>query len=115
MSNRATALATVKAIQAKAALRASEPDAATAEWLLLGEAMDRARLVCLLSIKQFADLIDRDEAQCRRWFKGLERPQADLVLVARHPKLPHAYLVELAKRSGEGVEVITQITLRGVL
>lgn len=61
------------------------------------------------SLKEFADVIDRDERQVARWEKGDERPQLDAIFAVSDFRAP--LVVALAELSGN-VEVTTQITVR---
>ena len=63
-------LADVQPTMAKADLRKAE----------IGHAIERARALSGLSLKEFAARIRRDERQVSRWCSGLERPQLDAVL-----------------------------------
>lgn len=92
---------------AKATLRKAENEAA---WLLLGEAMERVRQVCGLSVKEFADRLNRNEAQVRRWFAGKERPQADAVFAVAAFQQP--FVIALAGLAGAGVVVETVIRVQ---
>jgi hypothetical protein len=92
---------------ARADLRKAESDAA---WLAIGQAMDRARQACQLTVKEFAGLVDRDPRQVARWFDGTERPQVDAVFAVT--MLRQALLVALAAAAGPGVEIETVVRIR---
>jgi DNA-binding transcriptional regulator YiaG len=62
-----------------------------------------------LSLKEFADLIDRDERQIARWEEGKERPQFDALFSV--PALQGPLVLALADLTN-AVEVSTQITIR---
>jgi hypothetical protein len=81
----------------------------TDHWIVMGRAVDRTRTLCRLSIKEFADLIDRDEAQVRRWIAGTEQTQAAVIFAVQ--KLRRPFVIALAEEAGEGVTVTTQITV----
>jgi DNA-binding transcriptional regulator YiaG len=89
---------------AKADLRI--PESVNAAWLLLGQAMNRTRQACRLSVKEFADQVQRDEAQVRRWFAGKERPQADAVFAV--VAFQKAFVIALAEDVA-GIETTTEI------
>lgn len=78
-------------------------------WLVIGQAMDRTRQARGLSVKEFADKVQRNEAQVRRWFAGKERPQADVVFAEKDFQQP--FVIALAKAAAEGVKVVTEIRL----
>jgi len=91
---------------AKADLRKAEmPD-----WRAqIGTAIERARLLSGLSLKQFADAIGRDERQIARWIVGTERPQLDAIFTVRELRGP--LVIALAELS-QTVEVETTIRIR---
>lgn len=62
-----------------------------------------------LSLKEFADLIDRDVSQISRWEKGEDRPQFDAIFAV--PILQARLVEELAALS-QDVEIVTTITIR---
>lgn len=77
---------------------------------LLGSAINRARLRCEWSLKEFADQVGRDERQVARWLAGIERPHWDVLFaleVFRHP-----LIVALAELGGDAVEIETIVRLR---
>jgi hypothetical protein len=78
-----------------------------AEWALIGKAIERT--MGALSLKEFADRIDRDERQVGRWIEGKERPQVDAVFAIAAFRAPLVIaLAELA----EDVSIETTITVR---
>lgn len=62
-----------------------------------------------LSLKEFADLIGRDERQIGRWEKGEDRPQFDAIFAVRDLRGP--LVIALAELS-QTVEVETTIRIR---
>jgi len=90
---------------AKASLRKTENDG----WVWLGIAVERARSLCGLSLKEFADAVGRDERQVARWITGAERTQADAIFAVL--KLRRAFVIALAEQAGEGVHVSTEIRI----
>ena len=93
---------------AKADLRKAD----VTEWRgSIGQAIGRARTLCELSLKEFADAIGRDERQVARWIGGTERPQLDAIFAV--PTLRGPLVIALAELSGT-VEVITEIRVRRV-
>lgn len=95
---------------AKADLRNPEMPAETADWRAqIGRALDRARLLAGMSLKEFADAIGRDERQIARWINGTERPQLDAMFSVKELRGP--MVVALAELS-ETVDVQTTITVR---
>lgn len=92
---------------AKADLRI--PENVHPAWQLLGQAMNRTRQACRLSVKEFADQVQRDEAQVRRWFAGKERPQADAVFAV--VAFQKAFVIALAEDVA-GIETTTEIRVR---
>lgn len=62
-----------------------------------------------LSLKEFADVIDRDERQVARWEKGEERPQLDAIFAVSDFRAP--LVIALAQLS-DAVSVETTITVR---
>jgi transcriptional regulator with XRE-family HTH domain len=94
---------------AKSTLRKAENETS---WLVIGQAIDRARTACQLSVKEFASAVQRDERQVARWFNGSERPQVDAVYAVECFRQP--LIVALAERAGVGVEVTTAITMRRI-
>lgn len=93
---------------AKADLRKTEmPD-----WReQIGRAIERTRTLAQLSLKQFADLIGRDERQIARWIAGTERPQMDALFAVESLRGP--LVIALAELADE-VEVRTTIVVRRV-
>lgn len=94
---------------AKASLpevRKADPEILKAQ---IGEAIRRTRGA--LSLKEFADLIDRDERQVARWEKGEDRPQLDAIFAV--PALQSRLVEQLAALT-ENVEIVTTITIRRI-
>jgi ribosome-binding protein aMBF1 (putative translation factor) len=75
----------------------------------VGSAIERARLLSAMSLKQFADAIGRDERQIARWIVGTERPQLDAIFAVRDLRGP--LVIALAELS-QTVEVETTIRIR---
>jgi transcriptional regulator with XRE-family HTH domain len=91
---------------AKVGVRKAEDD-----WReLIGGALERIRLLCGLSLKEFAHTIGRDERQVARWIAGTERPQMDAIFAVESFRRPT--IVALAELAGDGVEVVTEIRVR---
>lgn len=97
--------------------KADLPDvrkAETDEWRArVGAAIERTRMLCGHSLKEFADLVGRDERQVSRWIAGTERPQLDAIFMVdafRQPLI--VALAELAQ--GDGVEIVTEIRVRRI-
>lgn len=76
----------------------------------IGRAIERIRMLCGLSLKEFADAIDRDERQVARWISGSDRPQLDAIFAVESLRQP--MVVAFAELAGEGVEVVTEIRVR---
>jgi DNA-binding transcriptional regulator YiaG len=62
-----------------------------------------------LSLKEFADLVDRDDRTIARWEEGKERPQFDAIFAVRELRGP--LVIALAELS-QTVEVETTIRIR---
>ena len=89
---------------AKADLRKAE----NAAWREnVGHAIERAKALSGLSLKQFADAVGRDERQVSRWFDGTERPQLDALFAAESLRQPIAQA--LAELAGAEVEVTVRM------
>lgn len=73
----------------------------------IGQAIRRTRGV--LSLKEFATAIDRDERQIARWEEGKERPQFDAIFAVRALRGP--LVIALAQLS-EDACVETTIVIR---
>lgn len=84
--------------------KAENPD-----WIALGEAVERTRTLCRLSLKEFADALSRDERQVARWIAGTEQAQAAVIFAVERFRRP--FVVALAERAGDGVKVVTEIRL----
>ncbi len=61
------------------------------------------------SLKEFADLIDRDERQVKRWIEGTDRPQFDALFAVKALRVP---LVVALAELAEDARVETVITVR---
>src|SRR5690242_5413272 len=91
---------------AKADLRKTE------DWrAAIGRAIERARTLSQLSLKELADLVGRDERQVARWIGGTERPQLDAIFAV--PQLRGPLVIALAELSGS-VDVVTTISIRRI-
>lgn len=77
----------------------------------IGRALERARTLAQLTLKELADAIGRDERQVARWIAGTERPQLDAIFAV--PALRGPLVIALAELSGT-VEVTTTLTVRKV-
>jgi hypothetical protein len=69
--------------------KAEHPD-----WLELGQAVERTRTLCRLSLKEFADALRRDERQVARWIAGTEQAQAAVIFAVERFRRP--FVVALA-------------------
>lgn len=64
-----------------------------------------------LSLKEFADLVDRDERQVSRWLSGDDRPQFDAIFAVAQFREPLVIaLAELAQ--SDNIQITTNITIR---
>lgn len=88
---------------AKADLRKADHDLRPA----IGRAVRHARGV--LSLKEFAALVDRDERQIARWEDGKERPHFDALFAIARLQQP---LVVALSELADGVEIVMQLQLR---
>jgi DNA-binding transcriptional regulator YiaG len=89
---------------AKADLRKPEP------WREhVGQAIDRCRLMCGLSLKEFADAVGRDERQVARWMTGTERPQFDALFTVEALRAP--LIIALAALA-EDAQIVTTISIK---
>jgi transcriptional regulator with XRE-family HTH domain len=92
---------------AKADLRKPENGS---DWKMrIGAAIGRTRMLCELSLKEFADAIGRDERQVARWIAGTERPQFEAIFAI--DALRSALVIALAELAHD-IEVITEIRVR---
>lgn len=92
---------------AKADLRKAEDDAWKAG---VGRAIERTKGLSGLTLKEFADAVQRDERQVARWISGAERPQVDAIFAVA--SLRQHLIVALAELAGAGVEVETTVRIR---
>lgn len=92
---------------AKAGLRKTD---AHVYWVVLGRAVERTRTLSQLSLKEFAAALDRDERQIARWIEGTEQTQVAVIFAVALFRAP--FVIALAEEVGDGVEVVTHITLR---
>lgn len=96
-----------RSLMLKADLRKTEMDS----WReSIGRAIERVQERSGLSLKEFADAVDRDERQVSRWFAGIEHAQLAAILAV--PVLRQLLLVALAELIGESVEIETHIRIR---
>lgn len=79
-------------------------------WIVNGRAIERAKELSGLSLKQFADALKRDERQVAKWFVAAERPQLETVFAV--PQLRCPLVIALAEQAGEQIEVVTEIRVR---
>lgn len=96
----------VRPRMAKVDLRKAETHEATRKQI--GDAIDRCRTLCRLSLKEFAQALDREERQVARWIAGTERPQLDAIFA--NTQLHLAFVQALAELAN--AEVVTTITIR---
>lgn len=89
---------------AKADLRKPE------NWKLIGEVVDRTRTLCRLSIKEFADKLERDERQVRAWISGEEQTQIAVIFGVLDFRKP--FVIALAEQAGTGVEIETIVRVK---
>jgi ribosome-binding protein aMBF1 (putative translation factor) len=92
---------------AKADLRKAEMQQDWREQV--GSAIERARVLSGLSLKEFAGAIGRDERQIAKWIGGIERPQFDAIFAVKELRGP--LVIALAELS-QTVEVQTTLTIR---
>ena len=92
---------------AKADLRKAENG-----WIENGRAIERTRELSGLSLKEFADVVGRDERQVKRWETAAERPQIETVFAV--PVLRQSLVIALAEQAGVGVKVTTHIEIARV-
>lgn len=93
---------------AKADRRKAEIEAP--DWRpMIGAAIEQAQLACKWSLKELADKVQRDERQVSRWIAGTERPQMDALFAVEALRQP---LVVALAALADGVEIVTQITVR---
>jgi len=93
--------------QAKVDLRKAEDDT----WrLAVGQAVEDTRLLAKLSLKEFADAVERDERQVARWIAGTERPQFDVLFAVEGFR--QLLVIALARLAGNGVQIETTIRIR---
>lgn len=76
-----------------------------------GRIVERTQQIVGLSLKQFADLVRRDDRQIARWKEGLEHPQLDALVDSK--RVRRALLLALAEHDDDGdVELETVIRVR---
>jgi hypothetical protein len=73
----------------------------------VGQAVDGVRADHRLSLKEFADEIQRDERQVARWIEGKEHAQIAAVFAVARFRC--GLVIALAKLAGDGVEIVTEI------
>jgi|ERR1051326_3975274 hypothetical protein len=91
---------------AKADLRKAEKG----DWIALGQAVERTRTLCRLSLKEFADALGRDERQVARWIAGTEQAQVAVIFSVARFQSP--FVIALAERAGEGIEIETTVRMK---
>jgi ribosome-binding protein aMBF1 (putative translation factor) len=90
--------------------KADLPKAEIVDWRgQIGTAIERARILSGLSLKEYADKIGRDVRQVGRWITGDERAQLDAIFAVRELRGP--LVIALAELS-QTVEVETTIRIR---
>lgn len=92
---------------AKADLRLPETDAWREQ---VGAAIEHARQLSGLSLKEFAAAVGRDERQIARWISGDERAQLDRLFAVE--ALRQSLVIALASLAGQQVEIETTIRVR---
>lgn len=93
---------------AKADLRKAEVDDAV--WrAAVGRVIERAKELSGLTLKQFADAVQRDERQVARWFAASERPQFDAIFAVEALRQP---LIQALAELAGNVVVETVIRMR---
>lgn len=93
---------------AKADLRKAEID--DAAWrTAVGRVIERAKELSGFTLKQFADVVHRDERQVARWFSAAERPQFDAIFAVEALRQP--VIQALAELAGN-VVIETVIRMR---
>jgi hypothetical protein len=81
---------------------------ADVDWKLqMGKVIERVQGPLLL--KEFADAIDRDERQVKRWIDGKERPHFDAIFAV--DRFRTRLVVALAELSHD-VDITTTLTIR---
>lgn len=86
----------------------ARPESGSDDWRLrIGRALERVK--GSKSLKEFADLIQRDERQVKRWIDGAERPHLDAIFAVE--SLRGALVIALAELAKD-IEVITEIRVR---
>ncbi len=75
--------------------------------LSVGQAIERARLLSGLSLKEFADRVGRNERQVARWINATDRPQFDAIFARE--ELRHPLVLALAELAGAGVEFTVRL------
>lgn len=92
---------------AKADLRKAETDDFRQR---VGAAIERARMLCGWSLKEFAGKVDRDPRQVARWEDGTERPHFDALFHVESLRQP--LVIALAELVEHGIEIDTVIRVR---
>lgn len=76
----------------------------------VGQAIDAARQLARLSLKEFAGVIGRNERQVARWISGAERPQFDALFAVEALRKP--LVIAFAQLAGQAVEVETVVRVK---
>jgi transcriptional regulator with XRE-family HTH domain len=93
---------------AKADLRKAEID--DSAWkVAVGRVIERAKELSGLSLKEFADVVRRDERQIARWFNASERPQFDAIFAVEALRQP---LIQALAELAGNVVVETVVRMR---
>lgn len=92
---------------AKADLRKAERDPWREE---IGQAIERVKERSGLSLKEFAEAVQRDERQVGRWFDGTEHPQIAAIFAVA--LLRPLLIVVLAELAGADVDIETVVRIR---
>jgi DNA-binding transcriptional regulator YiaG len=95
--------------QAKASLPDPRKTGNVQFYARIGGCIDEVRNVFGLTLKEFAEALDKNESQVRRWIDGTERPQIEAVFAVE--RFQPAMVIALA-RLASGVEVDTVLHIR---
>lgn len=76
----------------------------------IGQAIQRVKDRSGLSLKEFADAVQRNERQVSRWFDGTEHPQIAAIFAVE--TLRGLLIVVLAELAGDAVEIETVVRVR---